>query len=52
MSTLTLKKARKLLGKMADSISDEELKKEIETANLLKEIFFSIRSGNQKTKGV
>lgn len=50
--SMTIKQARKLLGKMADSVSDEELKKEIETANLLKEFYFNFRARNQKVKSV
>lgn len=37
---MTIKQARKMLGKLADNISDEELEKEIKAAELLKTIFF------------
>ena len=49
---MTIKQARKLLGKMAEPISDEELEKEIQTANLLKELFFNFSARNQKSKSV
>lgn len=41
MAELTIKRARKILGKMAESIPDSELEKEIKAAKLLKEIFFA-----------
>lgn len=50
--SMTIKQARKLLGKMAESLSDEELEKEIQSANLLKELFFILSARNQKTKRV
>ena len=37
---MTTKEARKLLGTEADNISDEQLQKEIDTANLFKNAFF------------
>jgi hypothetical protein len=40
MKTLTLNNARKILGKDALNVSDEELEKDIETAELLKDLFF------------
>ena len=40
MNTLTLKSARKILGKSANGVSDEKLQKDIETATLLKDFFF------------
>ncbi len=40
MTTLTLKNARKILGKEAENISDEELQQEIDIALLLKDLFF------------
>lgn len=40
MNTLTLKSARKLLGKTVENVSDEELQKDIDTATLLKDFFF------------
>lgn len=39
-SQLTVKKARRFLGKDAKGISDEELEKDIEIAELLKNLFF------------
>lgn len=40
MNTLTLKNARKVLGKSANGVSDEQLQKEIDAATLLKDFFF------------
>ncbi len=40
MNTLTLKSARKVLGKAAHGVSDEQLQKEIDAAILLKDFFF------------
>ena len=40
MNTLTLKSARKVLGKAAQGISDEQLQKDIDAATLLKDFFF------------
>jgi len=37
---LTIKEARKVLGKKSDEMTEEELIREIESANLLKELFF------------
>ncbi len=37
---MTIKQAKKILGKLAKGISDEELKKDIETAELLKNLFY------------
>lgn len=42
---MTIKYARKILGKLAENISDKELLKEIEVAEAFKEFFF-----NQLTK--
>lgn len=41
MATLTLNKARKILGKAAEGISDTELEQEIKTAELLKVLYFN-----------
>lgn len=38
---LTINQARRFLGKNAKGISDEELEKDIEIAELLKNLFFS-----------
>jgi len=37
---MTVQQAKRVLGKEANNMSDEELEKEIEIANLLKELFF------------
>jgi hypothetical protein len=39
--TITIKQARKILGKLAEDVSDDELKKEIKVAELLKVIYFN-----------
>lgn len=49
---MTIKQARKLLGKDAQIVSDEELEKEIETARILKELYFNLNARNKKTEGV
>lgn len=36
--------ARKILGKLADGMSDAEIEQDIETAILLKDLFFEITS--------
>lgn len=36
----SIKKAKRVLGKVAKGISDEQLQKDIDTATLLKELFF------------
>jgi hypothetical protein len=38
---VTLKEARKILGNEANNVSDEELKDDIETAELFKELLFN-----------
>lgn len=43
--------ARKILGKLAKNMTDDEVKQDIETATLFKELFFEImfsRLGNNK----
>ena len=40
MLTLTLKQARKILGKDAQNVSDAVLESDIQTATLLKDLFF------------
>ena len=37
---MTIKQARKVLGKLSENISDEELEREIKAAELLKTLFF------------
>lgn len=49
---LTIKEARKILGKLADTISDKELEKEIDSAALLKDIFFSVYLRGKKQNKV
>jgi len=41
MAKLTLNKARKILGKIADGISDVQLEQEIQSAELLKTLYFN-----------
>ena len=40
--TMTIKEARKILGKQAQGVSDEMLEKDIEIAELLKNLFFNM----------
>lgn len=40
MDTLTIKQARRILGKEAQGVSDTDLERDIETATLLKDLFF------------
>ena len=40
MAKLTLDRARKILGKLAEGISDEQISNDIRAAELLKNIFF------------
>ena len=46
---MTIKQARKILGEQAKGISDEKLEKEIEVAELLKSLFFSMVTNSHKT---
>jgi len=49
MQTLTIKQAKTILGATADAVPDSVLENYIETATLLKDIFFtSYRNGNKK----
>jgi hypothetical protein len=41
MANLTLTKAKKILGKSAEGISDEQLEEEMKAAQLLKMLYFS-----------
>lgn len=52
MDTLTIKQARRVLGKDAHGVSDTDLMRDIETANLLKDLFFDyhLKSRNQLAK--
>ncbi|SRR5258706_16423777 len=45
MAKLTIKRARKILGKSADKITDEELLRDIKAAEILKNLFF-IKNNN------
>ncbi len=45
---MDIKEAKKILGSEADGISNEQLEKEIDTANLLKNIFFSLQKKANK----
>lgn len=38
--SFSIKKARRILGKAAQGISDEQIQKEIDAAGLLKDLFF------------
>ncbi len=38
---MTIKEARKILGKLANNLSDEQLKNEIEVVDFLSELFFA-----------
>lgn len=41
MANLTLSKAKKILGKLAEGVSDEQLKQEIKSAEILKVLYFN-----------
>jgi hypothetical protein len=45
---MTLNQARKILGKEAKGVSDEELSRDIETAMLLKDLFFNKLTKDRK----
>jgi len=51
MQGMTIKEARKILGKLGDRMNDNDILVEIESATLLKNIFFSIycNKGDKKT---
>lgn len=40
MAKPTIKRIRKLLGKEAQNLTDEEIQRDIDTATLLKDLFF------------
>lgn len=45
----SIKKARNILGKTAQGVSDEEIQRDIDTATFLKDIFFKkVLSGKKK----
>lgn len=50
MAKLTIKRARKILGTLADDIPDDVLENDIRTAELLKSIFFK-QYTSRSTKG-
>ncbi|HLC87971.1 MAG TPA: hypothetical protein VJG66_02870 [Patescibacteria group bacterium] len=52
MPIFTVNKARKILGKIANNISDEELEKDIKTAEILKVIFFNNYRPQKKSQQV
>jgi len=45
---ISIKQARKLLGKLAHDVSDIELEKEIKAAELLKALYFTYPSSDNK----
>jgi hypothetical protein len=49
MKTVTVNQARRLLGKDAQGISDEELESDIEAAALFCSLFIDFRTKNRKT---
>lgn len=49
---LTIKYARKVLGKLAENVSDEQLEKEIKAAQLLKSLFFNQIKDNKDSETV
>lgn len=50
-NVMTLSQARKILGKIANNIPDDELQKEIDVALLLKDLFFDnlLKTKNKPT---
>ena len=47
---MTTKQARKILGRVADSLTDEDLQKDIRVAEVLKNLFFSNSFSRNKVK--
>jgi hypothetical protein len=49
---MTTEQARKVLGYEADNLTDEEIRSDIDTADLFKELFFNnlIKSRKQDSK--
>jgi hypothetical protein len=45
---LTIKQARKILGVLAEGLTDEELEKEINDAELLKALYMNVTLRNNK----
>jgi hypothetical protein len=48
MAKLTIKRARKILGNQAKQVSDDEIARDIQVAELLKNIFFNKMRSNLK----
>jgi hypothetical protein len=48
MNSLPVKSARKILGKCAQEVSDEQLEEDIKQATLLKDMFFDNYLKNRK----
>lgn len=46
---MTIKEARKILGKEAENLTDEEIALNIESAKFLKDLFFNNLTKNRKT---
>lgn len=40
MAKLTIEKARRILGKLADNVPDEQLEQDIKAAEVIKNLFF------------
>ena len=45
---MTIEKARKILGKVSESMTDEEIERDINTAIFLKEVFFGLITKENK----
>lgn len=50
MAALTVNRARKILGKTAAGLSDDEIEKDIKLAEILKHLFFSQYVRKSKSK--
>jgi hypothetical protein len=48
MKKYTIRKARRILGKSANGISDEQIQKDIDVAIILKEMFFDMQMRAKK----
>jgi hypothetical protein len=51
MTKLTITRARKILGTLANNVSDEALEQEIKVAEMLKNLFFSSYTRHQANAG-
>lgn len=49
MANLTIKQARRVLGKDAQGVSDAELERDIEAAAMFKDLFFDYHTKNRKS---